>query len=129
MKETAATVRVTQSPPSDVGLLSEIAADIRDRAERRENPLGAFRLTGGAMAGQMVLDEVRAVDEVLRAKATPEEQEAYRAWLLAAARASAEAAKEGGFLGFGAEQVSRGEEEMLERLRDTLGMQTQPRPR
>ena len=74
------------------------------------------------MAGQQVLDELRAIDLILRTKADGSEADAYRAWILDAAQASADAAKEGGFFGIGAEQVSAGEQEMLERLRDALGM-------
>jgi hypothetical protein len=51
------------------------------------------------------------------AKATPQEVEAFRRWLVAAAQAAADAAKEGGFLGFGAEQVSAGEKKMLDQVR------------
>jgi hypothetical protein len=40
--------------------------------------------------------------------------------MLAVAQAAADAAKEGGFLGFGAEQVSKGEQAMLEQLRAVL---------
>jgi hypothetical protein len=122
LKETAAAVRVTQAPPGDAPLLGEVATEIRDLAQRRENPLGDFRIEGAAMAGQQVLDELRAIDVILRGKAEPSEADAYRDWLLEAAQASADAAKEGGFLGFGAQQVSEGEQAMLERLRDALGM-------
>jgi hypothetical protein len=38
-----------------------------------------------------------------------------------AAQAAADAAKEGGFMGFGAVQVSEGEQAMLDQLRSTLG--------
>jgi hypothetical protein len=40
---------------------------------------------------------------------------------LTTAQSAADAAKEGGFLGFGAVQVSEGEQSMLEQLRVTLG--------
>jgi hypothetical protein len=56
------------------------------------------------------------------AKATPEEGKAFRRWLLVAAQAAADAGKEGGFLGFGGEQVSAGEQRMLDELRAALGM-------
>jgi hypothetical protein len=56
------------------------------------------------------------------AKATPEEAEAFRRWLLTAAQGAADAAKEGGFMGFGGEQVSAGERQMMEQLRTTLGV-------
>ena len=55
-------------------------------------------------------------------KASPQEAEAFRRWLVAAAQAAADAAKEGGFMGFGAEQVSAGEQQMLDRVRGALGM-------
>jgi hypothetical protein len=40
--------------------------------------------------------------------------------MLATAQAAASAAKEGGFLGFGAERVSKGEQEMLDEVRDAV---------
>jgi hypothetical protein len=58
----------------------------------------------------------------LRVKATPEEAEAFRRWLLAAAQAAADAGKEGGFMGFGAERVSAGEQRMLEQVRAAVGV-------
>jgi hypothetical protein len=54
-------------------------------------------------------------------KATAEEAEAFRRWLVATAQAAADAAKEGGFMGFGAEQVSAGEQKMLDQIRGALG--------
>jgi hypothetical protein len=68
-----------------------------------------------------VLDELRAVNEIVTAKATADEADAFRRWLMTAARAAAAAAKEGGFMGFGGEQVSRGEQAMLDQLSSTLG--------
>jgi hypothetical protein len=127
-KETLATIRVLASPPSGHPLLEEIATEVRERAQQRENVLGDFRLERGAMAGQSVLDELRAVDIVLRTRLDESEAQAYREWLLSAATAAAEAAKEGGFLGFGATQVSEGEADMLERVRDALGMTSDVAP-
>jgi hypothetical protein len=70
---------------------------------QKQNPLGDFKPT----SGQQVLEEFREVNELVTAKATPQEVEAFRRWLVAAAQAAADAGKEGGFLGFGAEQVTR----------------------
>jgi hypothetical protein len=80
--------------------------------------LGDFKPT----SGQQVLEELRGVNELVTAKATPEEAEAFRRWLLVVAQAAADAAKEGGFMGFGAEQVSAGEKQMLEQVRAALGV-------
>ncbi|HXQ56120.1 MAG TPA: hypothetical protein VOA19_10015, partial [Actinomycetes bacterium] len=87
-------------------------------AEHRQNPLGDFKPRGG----EQVLEELKGVNQLVTAKATPEEAEAFRRWLLAAAQAAADAGKEGGFLGFGAERVSAGERRMLDQVRAVLGM-------
>jgi hypothetical protein len=64
-----------------------------------------------------VLEELRAAQALVVAKAQPDEAAAFARWLVAAAQSAAEAAKEGGFMGFGAEQVSDREEAMLDQVR------------
>jgi hypothetical protein len=54
-------------------------------------------------------------------KATAEETTAFKQWLLSSAQAAADAAKEGGFMGFGAEQVSQGEKDMLSQVSAAIG--------
>ena len=54
---------------------------------------------------------------MVAAKATPEEATAFGRWLIAAAQAAADAAKDGGFMGFGASQVSEREQAMMDRVR------------
>jgi hypothetical protein len=117
-KETMATVRSATLPPSQEELLAAVALDIQAMTQRKQNPLGDFKPRGG----QQVLEELKAVNELVTAKATPEEAEAFRRWLVAAAQAAADAGKEGGFLGFGGEQVSAGEQRMLEQVRAALGI-------
>ena len=117
-KETMATLRSATRPPSQEELLAAVALDIQALSQHRQNPLGDFKPRGG----QQVLEELREVNELVTAKATPEEAGAFRSWLLAAAQAAADAGKEGGFMGFGGEQVSAGEQRMLEQVRAALGM-------
>ena len=117
-KETVASLRSATLPPSQEELLAAVALDIQALAQQRQNPLGDFK----PRSGQQVLEELRAVNELVRAKATPQEAEAFRRWLVATAQAAADAAKEGGFLGFGAEQVSAGEKQMLGQVRAALGV-------
>ena len=57
---------------------------------------------------------------IVAAKASPEEAAAFGRWLLATAQAAADAAKEGGFMGFGAEQVSQGEQSMLDQVKSAV---------
>jgi hypothetical protein len=117
-KETMATVRSATLPPSQEELLAAVALDIQAMTQQKQNPLGEFKPRGG----QQVLEELKAVNELVTAKATPDEAEAFRRWLVAAAQAAADAGKEGGFLGFGAERVSAGEQRMLEQVRAALGV-------
>jgi hypothetical protein len=121
-KETMATLRAATTSPSPEELLVAVAQDIASMMNRKQNPLKGFKPESAALAGKMVLDELKAVNEIATAKATPEEADAFRRWLLTVAQAAADAAKEGGFMGFGAELVSQGEMRMLGELRATLGV-------
>jgi hypothetical protein len=85
---------------------------------QRQNPLGDFKPT----SGQQVLEELRGVNELVTAKATPERPRRSGGGCWVAAQAAADAGKEGGFLGFGAERVSAGEQQMLQQVRAALGM-------
>ena len=51
---------------------------------------------------------------------SPEEAESYAQFLMDVAKITAEASKEGGFLGIGAVRVSQQEEAALERLSNAL---------
>jgi hypothetical protein len=79
----------------------------------REEQLGTFRKSALARARE-------AVDLVQR-KGSPEEVAAYRGMLLAVADRAANAAKEGGFFGFGGERVSAPEKTFLDELRGAIG--------
>jgi hypothetical protein len=119
-KETMASIKAMSTPGSDAELLVAVSQDAMAMAQEHHNPIGDFKPKGAA-AGQEILDEVRHVNEILTAKATPEEAEAFRAWMMTAAQAAADAAKEGGFMGFHAVRVSEGEKKMLDELGTALG--------
>jgi hypothetical protein len=117
-KETMASLRSATLPPSQEELLAAVALDVQAMTQHKQNPLADFKPRGG----QQVVEELKGVNEIVTAKATEEEAAAFRRWLLAAAQAAADAGKEGGFLGFGGEQVSAGEQRMLEQVRAALGI-------
>ncbi len=121
-KETMATLKSATNPSSREQLVVEVALDVQAATQQRQNLLKDFNVSKGALAGQQVLDELRSVTQLVASKATPEEVEAFSAWLLATAQAAADAAKEGGFMGFGAEQVSQGEQDMLDQMRSALSI-------
>lgn len=119
-KESMATIRSATNPPSREQLLAEVALELQALTQQRHNPLKGYKSTGGKAPGEEILDELRAVQALVAARATPEETSAYGRWLLATAQAAAAAAKDGGFMGFGAQQISDGEQAMLDRLGDAL---------
>jgi ABC-type Fe3+ transport system substrate-binding protein len=123
LKETMATakpiVETARKGGGENELIDALAKDLAAKAQQRENPIKDFR-PKGTMAGAEILEELRAANSLVTEKATPEEAQAFREWLIAAAQRAAEAAKEGGFMGFGAEQVSEGEQRMLERVREAM---------
>ena len=120
-KETMATLKSATNPPSREQLLAEVALDIQGMAQQKKSPLGGYRpAADGAPWGEQVLEELRTVQALVAAKATPDEAAAFGRWLVAAAQAAADAAKEGGFMGFGAQQVSEREEAMLDQVREAV---------
>jgi hypothetical protein len=120
-KESSASLKSATNPPSREQLLAEIALDLQAMAQQRQNPLSDFKPTGGSDPRQHILEELRAVSEIVSAKAAADETAAFKQWLLTSAQAAADAAKEGGFMGFGAEQVSQGEKDMLSQVRVAIG--------
>jgi hypothetical protein len=120
LKETSAALKTVTEPSADQPeLLAAVKDDLSAMASQRQNPLAGFK-PKGAQARQQVLDEIRAVNDILTSKATPEEAAAFRGWLKKAAQDAANAAKEGGFMGIGAERVSSGEQQMLDELEKVL---------
>ena len=119
-KETMATIRSATNPPTREQLLTEVALELQALTQQRHNPLKGYKPTGAEKPGEQVVAELRAVQGLVAARATPEETTAFAAWLIVTAQAAADAAKDGGFMGFGAKQVSDGEQAMLDRLRSSL---------
>ena len=122
-KETKATLKTVQEAAAGGHgeLAGEVAREIVEEARARKNPLSGFKPSSGAAAGAEIVDELQEVNRIVSEKASPEDAAAFREWLLAAAQEAANAAKEGGFMGFHAVRVSEGEQRMLDRLREALG--------
>jgi hypothetical protein len=104
------------------GAASELIRSIADsfqqsggRPDMPEIPRDREQATG-ALIG-MCQDAVTAVGR----KSTADADE-FKRWLVQVARQTAEASKEGGFLGFGGTQVSQAEHSVVERLGRTLGL-------
>ncbi len=121
VKETSAALKTVAAAESgDRGeLVAELAKEAVEGARHRKNPLDGFK-PKGVTAGKEILDEIAAANAIVTEKASAEDAEAFRAWLNEAAQEAANAAKEGGFLGFHATRVSEGEQRMLDHLREAL---------
>ena len=76
-------------------------------------------------AGQpdQIPEQIREAVRIVEEKATPEETEEYRQFILRLADVVAHAHKEGGTLGIGGKEVSPEEQAALDRLSTTLGAQ------
>jgi hypothetical protein len=113
-KESVASLKSATNPPSREQLLAEVALEVQSMTQARHNPLGGFKLTKDRPPREQLIEELEGAYRTVAAKATSEELVAYGGWLVAAAQAAADAAKEGGFMGVGAVRVSEGERSMLE---------------
>src|SRR4051794_8721345 len=84
-EETAATLKTVLNAADRGELVRAVAAEAEADARARKNPLHDFK-PRGALAGQEIVEELSAVNAIVSAKASPEEAEAYRAWLRDAAQ-------------------------------------------
>jgi hypothetical protein len=123
VKETSATLKTVVRAADEGGrgeLVDAVAGDAAKDVRARKSPLAGFRPGKGANAGVEILEELREVNRLVSEKATAEDAAAMRELLMDAAQEAANAAKEGGFMGFRAERVSEGEQRMLDSLREVL---------
>ena len=113
-KESVATMKSVLDPVGgeQPELVTAVRAEFQALAKAHENPAAGFKPKNP----QELLDELTRVTGVVAGAATPEEADGFRDLLRTAARRAADAAKEGGFMGFHAERVSAGEQRMLEQI-------------
>jgi hypothetical protein len=131
---------VAASPSGPVGLVQESSAaakTIMQTAGTAQTPLLKAlsedvtqtmtipKPPPGATPGQVqeaAAEILRRTSALLATKATPDETAEMKVWLAKVAQATAEAAKEGGFLGFGGASVSDQEKAALGMLNAALGL-------
>jgi hypothetical protein len=125
LKESFATGRLLVQAKTDAGaneLVKAVAAAYGTADGRKAASEGLrAKLSGGQPAEikGKALDALRGVAALLAAKA-PEDATAFKAWLTQVSQAVAEAASEGGFLGFGGVQVSEAEKATLAEITTAL---------
>ena len=103
---------------SSNSLIAELAADLKARQTKPEPLQGVKSPEQGK---ELALNHVRAVNDLLNRKVKAEEADEFKKWLLAVGRRVAEASNEGGIFGFGGEQVSDAEKNVLRQIAFALG--------
>lgn len=101
-------------------LVSDIATPETREATRRALQT-KFKVSRVSEIKPKAIEELRAVSALLDGKA-PGDAAAFKTWLLQIARKTAEAAKEGGFLGFGGVPVSPAEAATLNEIGAALNI-------
>ncbi len=120
-KEAMAAMRTAAAPTTEHGLVVDLAEGLKVILEERKNPVADLKPQSGADPREMIFDELLEANRIITEKATSEEASNYRSWVLTSAKNAADAAKEGGFFGMGAELVSEREQQLLARLEEMMG--------
>jgi hypothetical protein len=111
VQETGAAGKVIMETPetAQTPLLKSLSEDVMQTIAIPKPPPGATPEKAQEAAAEIL----KRAAALLSAKATPEEASEIKAWLAKIARATADAAKEGGFRGFGGVSVSEREKAAL----------------
>lgn len=113
---------MTQSAPAAAQqLVASVVADLTAKVEQKEK-FEQPQLESKEDPGQEVLNLLKQQIAILDEKATPEEKVGFCAWLMQVAQATAEAGREGGFLGIGSTRVSDREKAALDELKNVFGL-------
>lgn len=110
---------------SDDELITAIVADLATAEGRAAAKAGLEAEFRGGAAGDIKAGAIAALKSavaIVEAKGSPGEAAAFRTWLMGVSQKVAEAAKEGGFLGFGGVKVSAEEQAALDDIGVALGL-------
>ena len=114
-------IQVQQAPDAAQELVAAVVADIVAMASRQEK-MAPPQVEKGQDPRPQIMSELQQDLAVLDTKAPPDEKAGFCAWLLTVANATAEAGREGGFLGIGAVRVSEQEKAALDELKQAFGL-------
>ena len=115
---------------ADNTLIQSIIPDVTDRSkametakEQREflmNRIKENNIKSSEQLRDLILGDAKKVIELIEAKESPEDVSQFKKWVLDVAESVANAAKEGGFLGFGGERFSEKEHQLYDKLKNIL---------
>ncbi len=121
MKGMLKAIQKQDVPEASRDLVGAVVADIVAKSSDKEK-MEAPEMEKGPDGLQQILNGIVEATAVLETKSNPDEAAGYKQWVLQVAQATAEAGKEGGFLGIGAVRVSDKEKAALAKLKTTLGL-------
>lgn len=116
----AAAVRENVSQQSRTPLMEAMAADLLGKPPRPEDLPQQDKVKNMDDARAQSVDGVRQAVWLVSAKASPEDAQAYKDMLMQVVEKTAQAAKEGGFLGMGGEQINDKERAVMAELQDVI---------
>ena len=120
----ASTKGIVETLKSSSGneLIDAVAADIREKAEKRERLEPPLKTSNDPNAMKAQCLQIFREAAALLSQKAPADAQAYKQWVYQAAQNSANAAKEGGVFGIGGERVSEAETAALQELATALGI-------
>jgi hypothetical protein len=110
-------------PDASRELISALVDDIKATSDMDEK-MEKASTSGGEDPKADLMKRLTTALAVLDEKSTPEEKTGYCEWLMAIANATAQAGREGGFLGIGSVRVSKKEKAALAELQQAFGLDT-----
>ena len=114
---------MAQDAPADAEqLVAAVVADLVKKTEGKEN-LEQIALDDNQDPRPQILELLKHSLSVLDEKSDPGEKAAFSTWLIKVAQATAEAGREGGFLGIGSVRVSEQEKAALAELQQAFGLE------
>jgi hypothetical protein len=116
IRESVAMARVYSEARQNHG-----ASELLDELVASPPAIDQQRVRQGGDLGPQATAKAREAVGILQQKATPEEVDAYRNFVMDVAEAAAKAHKEGGFIGIGGKQVSEKEQAALDEIMAALG--------
>ena len=114
-------IMAQDAPAGAQELVAALVGDLVKRSEQKEN-LEQIPLEDNQDPRPAMLESLNQSLEILDEKGDPGERAAFSRWLVNVAQATAEAGREGGFLGIGAVRVSEQEQAALAELEQAFGL-------
>lgn len=112
-------------------LIQEIVPDAKDRSKAMEkakeqrtflmDKIKENNIKSSEDLRELILNDCKKSIELIETKEDEKTVTEYKKWVLEVAKGVANAAKEGGFLGFGGERFSEKEQDLYKKLEQVLG--------